>query len=56
MDIPTTYISKEELPINILDLLVKCNLATSKSDARRLIKQGTITVYDGKLFNSKQRS
>jgi len=44
--LPTTTLSIEEMinGISILDLLVKTDLASSKSDASRLIKQGGVTA------------
>ena len=45
---PTTEVSGELLDqgINIIDLLVKCQLVPSKSEGRRLIQQGGIRVND----------
>ena len=37
--------------VNILDLLVKAELATSKSEARRLVEQGGITIDGEKKAN-----
>ena len=37
--------------VNILDLLVKAELATSKSEARRLVEQGGITINGEKKTN-----
>ena len=37
--------------VNILDLLVKAELATSKSEARRLVEQGGITIDGEKKTN-----
>ncbi len=50
-DMPTTTLSAEEVGdgINILDLLVKASLAPSKSEARRLVQQGGISVDDNKV-------
>ena len=39
---------------NILDLLVKVELATSKSEARRLVEQGGITVDEVKVTNPNE--
>lgn len=47
-DIPETKITEE---IGITDLLVKCNLAKSKSEAKKLIQQGGISI-DGEKINS----
>lgn len=49
---PTTDIISEQLTdgvINILDLLVLCGLAASKSEARRLVQQGGVFVDDEKV-------
>ncbi len=46
-NMPTTEIEEAELPI--LDLLVKTGLAPSKSEGRRLVQQGGISVDDVKV-------
>ena len=43
-----------ENEINILELLVKAELATSKSEARRLIEQGGITIDGEKKTNPSE--
>ena len=50
-DMPTTEIPAAELEggINILDLLVKTALCPSKSEARRLVTQGGVSVDDVKV-------
>ncbi len=51
-DMPSTEIPASEIPadgINVLDLLVKTALAPSKSEARRLVQQGGISVDDAKV-------
>ena len=50
-DMPTTEIPAAELEggINILDLLVKTALCPSKSEARRLVQQGGVSVEDAKV-------
>ena len=40
--------------VNILDLLVKAELATSKSEARRLVEQGGITIDGEKKTNPSE--
>ena len=40
--------------INILDLLVKAGLASSKSEGRRLVEQGGITIEDEKKTNPNE--
>lgn len=42
--LPVYEIKKDELPISIVDLLVRVGFAKSKSDARRQIKQGAIKL------------
>ncbi len=50
-DMPTTEIPAAELDggINILDLLVRTALCPSKSEARRLVQQGGVSVDDVKI-------
>lgn len=48
-DAPIVEIEKSELPIGICDLLFKCNLAPSKSEARRLVQGGAITFKNEKV-------
>ena len=48
-NMPTTEIKEDELfegKINIVSLIVKCNLAPSKGEAKRLIQQGGVSVND----------
>lgn len=49
---PTTEIEVDQLNegvINILDLLMVCGLAASKSEARRLIQQGGLAIDEAKV-------
>ncbi|NPV93306.1 MAG: tyrosine--tRNA ligase [Firmicutes bacterium] len=49
---PTTEIADELITdgeINIVDLLVACRLAASKSEARRLVQQGGVFINDAKV-------
>ncbi len=48
-DMPTVKIEDKEL--SLVDLLVKSNLASSKSEAKRLIIQGGIKVNNEKMTN-----
>ncbi len=51
-NMPTTALTGEALAddkINVIDLLVACELCSSKSDARRLIQQGGLVVNDVKV-------
>lgn len=62
-NIPTTEISQDELfedKINITNLIVKCNFAQSKGEAKRLIQQGGISINDeiitdlGKMYTKSE--
>ena len=51
-NMPSTEIPAAEIPaegINILDLLVKTGLVPSKSEARRNVQQGGVSVDDVKI-------
>lgn len=48
-NVPTFELNKDELGINIMDLCVKTNFIPSKSEARRLILQGGLTLNDNKV-------
>ena len=56
-DIPSMEWSKDNSEINIVDLLIDTNLAPSKSEARRLIQQGGVSIDSEKIsdlsFNVK---
>ncbi|SDA18635.1 tyrosyl-tRNA synthetase [Ruminococcus sp. YE71] len=55
-DMPTTEIEASELTdggMNILDLLVRCGLAPSKGEGRRLVTQNGIAVNDAKFTDPK---
>ena len=56
-DMPTTTLTAEDFvdgAINVCDLMVKGNLAASKSEARRLVGQGGVSAADAKVtdFNA----
>lgn len=55
-NIPSTSIPTAELDagINICDLLARCGLVGSKSEGRRLIQQGGITINGEKVENSER--
>ena len=53
-NMPTITISKDHLGINIIDLLIEIKLTSSKSEARRLIEQGGITLNQEKLTNQNK--
>ncbi|APF26303.1 tyrosine--tRNA ligase [Clostridium sporogenes] len=48
-NMPTAYIGKDDLNNPLVDLLVKYEIFPSKSEARRLIKQGGLYVNDEKV-------
>ncbi len=48
-DMPTIRI--QDTSINIIDLLIKSNIAISKSEAKRLIMQGGIKINDEKILD-----
>ncbi|MBV7271707.1 tyrosine--tRNA ligase [Clostridium thailandense] len=47
--VPTSYIKKDELGCTISELLVNTKILPSKSEAKRLIQQGGLTVNDEKI-------
>jgi tyrosyl-tRNA synthetase len=47
--VPTTEIEKSKLSLNIVDLLVDTNILPTKSEVRRLIKQGGLSINDKKV-------
>lgn len=51
--VPTTVVEEDVLRsgINILDLLLRCELIASKSEGRRLVEQGGISVNDEKVLS-----
>ena len=51
-NMPTTEIAQNDLTngeINIIDLMVKCSLVSSKGECRRLIQQGGVCIDDAKV-------
>ena len=48
---PTTEISKVDLPIGLLQLMTNVGLTQSNGEARRLVKQGGVSVNDEKISN-----
>lgn len=48
-DAPVVEVEKAEFPMMICDLVFKCRLAPSKSEARRLIQGGAITFKNEKV-------
>lgn len=53
-DMPTTKLSKDKIGINIIDLLVEIKLTQSKSEARRLLEQGGISINKEKITNQNK--
>ncbi|AGL03488.1 tyrosine--tRNA ligase [Desulfoscipio gibsoniae] len=52
LNMPTTEIAAEQLVdgvISILDLMVVCGITASKSEARRLVQQGGVSINDAKV-------
>jgi len=47
--VPTTEITKDQIGVTIVDLLVNTGIMPSKSEARRLIQQGGLTINDEKV-------
>lgn len=48
-DIPSVFISRDELNSSLLDVLASAKIVPSKAEGRRLIKQGGLTVNDIKV-------
>ena len=51
-NMPTTILKAEELTdggIGILTLMVRCGLAPSNGEARRLVQQGGVAINDTKI-------
>ena len=48
-NMPTTTLSAENVPVDIVTLLVKTGLAPSKSEARRLVQQNSVSVNNEKV-------
>ena len=50
---PSTEISEADFSdMDILDLLIKCDLTKSRGEGRRLVEQGGITIDDNKIDDS----
>ena len=53
-DLPTVQLTKDDFTegsIDVLTLLVKAGLCSSKSDARRNVQQGGVTIENEKIMN-----
>ena len=51
-NVPATTLAQDDLTdgaIGVLDLMVKCKLAPSKKEARRLVEQGGVEVNGEKV-------
>ena len=53
-NMPTFEVGSDYQPISIVDLLVLTKLCTSKSEARRLIEQGGVSVDEVKITDPNQ--
>jgi tyrosyl-tRNA synthetase len=49
--VPTVTINKDMLGCTIIDLLVNTKILPSKSEARRLVQQGGLTINDEKIID-----
>jgi len=57
-NMPTTQLAETDFTegkIGVLDLMVKCGLAASKGEARRLVQQGGVSVADQKVTDVEAR-
>lgn len=51
-NMPTTELTSEDLKdggIDVLDLMIKCSLASSRGEGRRLVEQGGVSIDDVKV-------
>ena len=56
-NMPTTTLTAEDFTdgvIGVMDMMVKCKLAPSKKEARRLIEQGGVLVADEKIEDANK--
>ena len=54
-NVPATTLTQEDLTngsIGILDLMIKCKLAPSKKEARRLVEQGGVEANGAKVTDA----
>ncbi|AWI07106.1 tyrosine--tRNA ligase [Clostridium drakei] len=51
-NVPTVEITEDELGCTIIDLIVNTKILPSKSEARRLIQQGGLTINDEKVTDT----
>jgi tyrosyl-tRNA synthetase len=57
-DVPSTMMAAAEFDgpgASVVDLVVRCGLAGSKSEARRLVQQGGVSVNDRRLTDPAAR-
>lgn len=53
-EIPEVTLNKADQEIEIVDLICKANLAGSRGDAKRLVKQGGVSLDRNKINDIKQ--
>ncbi|MCH5138532.1 tyrosine--tRNA ligase [Clostridiaceae bacterium UIB06] len=53
--VPTVTINKDTLGCTIVDLLVSTKILSSKSEARRLVQQGGLTINDEKITDANMQ-
>ncbi|MHC1720508.1 MAG: tyrosine--tRNA ligase [Clostridiaceae bacterium] len=52
--VPTTEVTKDQIGVSIVDLLVNTGIMPSKSESRRLIQQGGLTINDEKVDDASK--
>jgi tyrosyl-tRNA synthetase len=53
-EVPEIRLNEKDKQIEIVDLICKANLAGSRGDAKRLVKQGGVTLDSNKISDIKQ--
>ncbi|WPC41545.1 tyrosine--tRNA ligase [Clostridium sp. JS66] len=51
-NVPTVEITEDELGCTVIDLIVNTKILSSKSEARRLVQQGGLTINDEKVTDA----
>lgn len=51
-NVPTVEITEDELGCTVIDLIVNTKILPSKSEARRLVQQGGLTINDEKITDA----
>ena len=57
-DVPSSHVAQEDIPaegLNLVDLVARVKLATSKSDARRLVQSGGVYVNNRRASDPQER-